>query len=313
MKPRLIFAGTPDFSVPSLRALLDADYNIVAVYTQPDRPAKRGQQLQFSAIKHFALDHALTVYQPKSLRDLEVQTQLRGFNADALIVVAYGLLLPEAVLAIPKHGCINVHGSLLPQWRGAAPIQRSLEAGNIDTGVTIMQMDKGLDTGAIYATRSLPILSTDTSGSLFVKLAELGADALTETLPAILAGQLNAIPQDHALSTHAAKLSKAEAELNWTLDAIVLERQIRAFNPWPIATLNVNQQTIKIWQATAVDNPLPTAAPGTWLRLDLHGLLIACGVGALLITEVQLANQKRQAISAIFRSGPLAELFKSQS
>ncbi len=312
-KTRLIFAGTPDFAVPSLRALVAAGYDICAVYTQPDRPAKRGQKLQFSAVKQVALDHALNVYQPKSLRCPDVQATLRDWQADALIVVAYGLLLPEAVLATPVHGCINVHGSLLPRWRGAAPIQRALEAGDTETGVTIMQMDKGMDTGAVYAMHSLPIMAQDTSGSLFSKLADLGASALIDTLPLILAKQLIAIPQEHALSTHAAKLTKAEAELTWTLEASLLARQIRSFNPWPGSTLTLNQHTIKIWQALAVANPNPSALPGTWLRLDQDGLLIACGTDALLITHMQFANHPTQAVSTIYRSGPLAELFKWQS
>lgn len=306
---RLIFAGTPDFAVPSLKALLEAGYDIAAVYTQPDRPAKRGQQLQMSAIKQFALAQGLPVYQPTSLRTPEAQAQLAAFDVDAFIVVAYGLLLPEAVLALPKVGCINVHGSLLPRWRGAAPIQRALAAGDSETGVTIMQMEKGLDTGGIYLKKSQPLSPMDTSASLFTRLSVLGATALIEALPAILAGTLLPTAQDHALSTHAAKLTKLEAELDFSLPAATLVRQINAFNPWPVATLTLEQQTLKIWHASAIDNPEPTAAPGTWLRLNEHGLLISCSEGALLISQVQLANQKSQAVSAIYRQGKLAELF----
>ena len=310
---RLIFAGTPDFAVPSLRALLAAQYDVVAVYTQPDRPAKRGQQLHLSAIKQVALEHAIPVYQPTSLRHPEAQAQLQALNADVMIVVAYGLLLPEAVLNMPLHGCINVHGSLLPRWRGAAPIQRALEMGDAETGVTIMQMDKGLDTGPLYFKKSCLIQLTDTAATLFTSLATLGASALTESLPAILAGTLPAIPQDNALTCHAVKLSKSEAELDWTLPATVLALKVRAFNPWPVATMTHQAHIIKIWQATAVENPQPLAPPGAWLRLDERGLLISCGIGALFITQLQFANHSRQAVSAIYRSGLLATLFNEHA
>lgn len=315
---RLIFAGTPDFAVPSLQALVDAGHDICAVYTQPDRPAKRGQQLQASAIKQFALQHHLDVYQPLTLRQPEVQAQIAAFQSDAMIVVAYGLLLPEAVLTAPKHGCINVHGSLLPKWRGAAPIQRAIQAGDTETGVTIMAMDKGLDTGGMYQQQALPILNDDTAASVFVKLAHLGAHTLVQVLPKILSGELNAVAQQNDLSSHAAKLTKAEAELNWQASAITLKRQIQAFDPWPGATLTLDGHdsfagfTVKIWQAQAVDNPKSQALPGTWLSLNEQGLLIACQQQALLIEQVQLAGQKRQHVRDIYRQGPLAEHFKWQ-
>lgn len=310
---RLIFAGTPDFAVPSLQALVDAGHDICAVYTQPDRPAKRGQQLQASAIKQFALQHHLDVYQPLTLRQPEIQAQITAFQSDAMIVVAYGLLLPEVVLMAPKHGCINVHGSLLPKWRGAAPIQRAIQAGDTETGVTIMAMDKGLDTGGMYQQQALPILNDDTAASVFVKLAHLGARTLVQALPKILSGELSAIAQQNDLSSHAAKLSKAEAELDWQASATVLRRQIQAFDPWPGATLTQAGLTIKIWQAQVVDNPKPQALPGTWLSLNEQGLLIACQQQALLIEQVQLAGQKRQHVRDIYRQGPLAEHFKQYS
>lgn len=310
---RIIFAGTPDFAVPSLQALIDAGHDICAVYTQPDRPAKRGQQLQASAIKQCALRHGLTVYQPSTLRNPEVQAQIVEFQSDAMIVVAYGLLLPEAVLTAPKHGCINVHGSLLPKWRGAAPIQRAIEAGDPETGITIMAMDKGLDTGGLYHQQALPIASDDTSASLFVTLAHLGAQALLQSLPKILCGELVAIAQQDHLSSHAAKLTKQEAELNWQAAATTLVRQIQAFNPWPGATLTLSDIAFKIWQAEVVDNPNPQATPGTWLSLNEHGLLIACREQALQIRHIQLPNQKRQSVCDIYRQGPLADYFKRHS
>lgn len=307
---RLIFAGTPEFAVPSLQTLIEAGHDICAVYTQPDRPAKRGQQLQASAVKQVAMQHDLPIYQPTTLRTPENQAQIAALAAEVMIVVAYGLILPEAVLTAPKHGCINVHGSLLPRWRGAAPIQRAIEAGDAETGITIMAMDKGLDTGGIYLKRSITISPKDTSASLFTKLAQLGAQTLNEALPDILTGKLIATAQDSQWSTHAAKLSKTEAELNWQLPAQTLLQQIHAFNPWPVATMAVDQLRFKIWQAEVIANPKPQLPPGSWLRLDEQGLLIACGTDALLITQLQFPNQKQQAVSSIYRQGLLAECFK---
>lgn len=305
---RLIFAGTPDFAVPSLNALIGQGHSICAVYTQPDRPAKRGQQLQASPVKQCALAHGLPVYQPVSLR--HEAANLEALQADAMIVVAYGLLLPESVLSIPRWGCINVHGSLLPRWRGAAPIQRALAAGDEETGVTIMAMDKGLDTGGMYWQKPLTIEASDTSATLFAKLAELGAEALLEALPGIAAGTLTAVAQDSSLACHAAKLSKQEAILDWHLPATTLARQVRAFNPWPVASFQRDQHGFKIWQAVAIDNPRPTCAPGSWLSLNEHGLAIACQQGALLIRQLQFPNQKSQAVADIYRQGLLADLFQ---
>lgn len=306
---RLIFAGTPAFAVPSLKALIEQNYTICGVYTQPDRPAQRGQRLQASAVKQFAVEQGLPVYQPATLRDPKAQRELATLNADAMIVVAYGLLLPEAVLTAPKHGCINVHGSLLPKWRGAAPIQRALAAGDTVTGVTIMAMDKGLDTGGMYLQKSLVITTTDTSASLFDKLSALGAAALLEALPAICDGTLLPTAQENALSSHAAKLTKAEAEVNWQQPAAVIECHIRAFNPWPMAWMDINGQVIKIHHAEVAVNPEPSCTPGTWLRLAADGLWIACATGALRITHLQLPNQRCQAVAAIYKTS-LQELAK---
>ncbi|MEG3026124.1 MAG: methionyl-tRNA formyltransferase, partial [Aeromonas sp.] len=248
-KLKLIFAGTPDFAARHLAALLSSDHEVVAVYTQPDKPAGRGQKLTASPVKELALAHELPVYQPASLRSEEAQAELAALGADLMVVVAYGLILPKVVLDTPRLGCINVHGSLLPRWRGAAPIQRAIWAGDTETGVTIMQMDVGLDTGAMIRKVTCPIASDETSTSLYDKLAELGPQALVDTLNAMAAGEARAQEQDDALANYAQKLSKEEARIDWSMDAAAIERCIRAFNPWPISWFEVAEQTIKVWQA----------------------------------------------------------------
>lgn len=297
---RIIFAGTPDFAASHLDTLINSDHEIIAVYTQPDRPAGRGKKLNPSAVKQLAVENKLAVYQPQSLKALEAQEELSALKADLMVVVAYGLILPKAVLDAPEFGCINVHGSILPKWRGAAPIQRAVWAGDSETGVTIMQMDEGLDTGDILRIFTLPIESTDTSASLYAKLAELGPPSLLETINDL--SNLKPQKQDDAQASHAAKLSKQEAYLDWQLSAEQLERNVRAFNPWPVAWLSLNEQPCKVWAASA-DTLSPSedlqTSPGEVVKFDKTGLHIATSEGVLVITELQLAGKKRQAVSQI--------------
>lgn len=286
---RIIFAGTPDFAAQHLAALIDTDHEIIAVYTQPDRPAGRGKKLTPSAVKVLALENDLPVYQPQSLKDEEAQQTLSDLNADVMIVVAYGLLLPLAVLDAPRLGCINVHGSILPKWRGAAPIQRSLWAGDSETGVTIMQMDEGLDTGDMLAIETLPITAEDTSATLYEKLAALGPKSLISTLSKLETIQPQ--KQDDALATYAKKLSKEEAKIDWNDSAEQIERNIRAFNPWPVAWTQVEDQNIKLWSATVV--PLnQQAAPGTIVQANKAGIIVATGNQGLCITSLQIPGKK---------------------
>lgn len=293
---RIIFAGTPDFAARHLQALLNSDHEVIAVYSQPDRPAGRGQQLQASPVKQLALQHDIPVYQPKSLKKAKAQAELATLNADLMVVVAYGLILPAVVLATPKLGCINVHGSLLPRWRGAAPIQRALWAGDAQTGVTIMQMDEGLDTGAMLSTATLSIEPNDTSASLYEKLAEIGPKALLDALRDLPKLQQQAVAQDDNLANYAEKLSKEEALLDFTKTAAALEREIRAFNPWPVSYLQLDKQQLKIWQARV--EPLATqATPGTVLKVDKKGIAIATGEGALVLEQLQPPGKKAMAVT----------------
>ncbi|QDJ13645.1 methionyl-tRNA formyltransferase [Mergibacter septicus] len=296
MKPlNIIFAGTPDFAAQHLQALLNSHHNVVAVYTQPDKPAGRGKKLQQSAVKQLALQHNLPVYQPKSLRKVEAQQELATLNADVMVVVAYGLILPKAVLDLPRLGCLNVHGSLLPRWRGAAPIQRSLWAGDQETGITIMQMDEGLDTGAMLYKVKCQIEMNDTSTTLYQKLARLAPQALIDVLDGLEQGQFPAEPQDENLATYADKLSKEEARLDWTLSAVALERCIRAFNPWPISWFTVidetgKEQTLKVYQASVL--PAVNQLPGTILKADKNGIQVATANGVLNLLQLQPAGKK---------------------
>lgn len=298
---RIIFAGTPDFAARHLQALLDANHQVVAVYTQPDRPAGRGQQLQPSAVKQLALKHQLPVFQPKSLRKPAAQAELAGLHADLMIVVAYGLILPQVVLDTPKLGCINVHGSLLPRWRGAAPIQRAIWAGDSETGITIMQMDAGLDTGAMLSTVSCNISDDDTSTSLYDKLAQLGPKALLDALAQLPQLQQTATAQDNQLATYAEKLHKDEALLNFSKDAAALAREVRAFNPWPVSYLNLPQGNVKVWQAHSLSSQSGKAA-GTVLSADKNGIAIACTDGIFVITQLQPPGKKPMA-AADFLNG----------
>ena len=298
---RIIFAGTPDFAARHLQALIDSEHDVIAVYTQPDRPAGRGQQLQPSAVKQLALQHNISVLQPKSLKKAPAQQELASLNADLMVVVAYGLILPQVVLDTPKLGCINVHGSLLPRWRGAAPIQRAIWAGDTDTGITIMQMDAGLDTGAMLSKVYCPIKDTDTSASLYDTLAQLGPDALLQALQNLPQLQQQAQPQDDALATYAEKLHKDEALLDFSKSAAALEREIRAFNPWPVSYLNLAQGTVKVWQASVYATNEDKVA-GTVVSADKHGIRIACAEGALVITQLQPPGKKAMS-AADFLNG----------
>ncbi|SUT87844.1 methionyl-tRNA formyltransferase [Actinobacillus ureae] len=297
-KLNIIFAGTPDFAAQHLQALLDSEHNVITVYTQPDKPAGRGKKLQTSPVKQLAEQHNIPVYQPKSLRNEEAQAELKALNADVMVVVAYGLILPEAVLNAPKYGCLNVHGSLLPRWRGAAPIQRAIWAGDPETGVTIMQMDIGLDTGDMLHKVTTPIAADETSASLYAKLAELAPPALLEVLNGLESQAFKAEKQDEALSNYAEKLSKEEAKLDWNLTACQLERNIRAFNPWPISflTLEVDgvEQSVKVYQANVLPHQAKVA--GTVLQADKNGIQIATQDGVLNITQLQPSGKKPMSV-----------------
>ena len=300
-KLKLIFAGTPDFAARHLAALLSSDHEVVAVYTQPDKPAGRGQKLTASPVKELALAHDLPVYQPASLRNEAAQAELAALGADLMVVVAYGLILPKAVLDTPRLGCLNVHGSLLPRWRGAAPIQRAIWAGDAETGVTIMQMDVGLDTGAMIRKVSCPIAFDETSASLYDKLAELGPQALVDTLDAMAAGDTTAEAQDDALANYAQKLSKEEARIDWSMEAVAIERCIRAFNPWPISWFEVADQTIKVWQAEVIDSDHGQPV-GTLLKADKQGIDVATGKGVLRLLTLQPPGKKAMSVPDLLNS-----------
>lgn len=278
------------FAARHLAALIESEHSICAVYTQPDRPSGRGKKLNPSAVKALATEHHIPVLQPSSLKNSDSQQQLAEFNADIMVVVAYGLLLPQAVLDAPKHGCINVHGSLLPRWRGAAPIQRAIEAGDVKTGVTIMQMDIGLDTGAMLLSAECPISTDDTAASLHDRLAELGPPALLEALSDIAENRRTPKAQDDSLSNYAAKIDKAEAQIQWQEPAEQLVRKIRAFNPFPVSFTELKGERLKIHRAQV--NPAPASkAPGT---IDVQGknIIVHCGEGTLLIKSLQLPGKK---------------------
>ncbi len=298
---RIIFAGTPDFAARHLDALLSSGHQVVGVFTQPDRPAGRGKKLMPSPVKVLAEAHGLPVFQPASLRPQENQQCVADLNADVMVVVAYGLILPKAVLDMPRLGCINVHGSLLPRWRGAAPIQRSLWAGDAETGVTIMQMDTGLDTGNMLYKLSCPITAEDTSASLYDKLAELGPEGLITTLQQLANNTAQPEVQDEALVTYAEKLSKEEAKLNWSLPAAQLERCIRAFNPWPMSWMMIDEQPVKVWKASVINTPV-TAEPGTIVDANKQGIQVATAEGILNLESLQPAGKKAMSAQDLLNS-----------
>lgn len=287
---KIIFAGTPQFAADALAALLAQHHDVVAVLTQPDRPAGRGMQLALSPVKQLAEQHKIPVLQPLSLKSEEIQRQLTEFNADVMIVAAYGLILPVPVLQMPRYGCLNIHASLLPRWRGAAPIQRAILAGDETTGITIMQMDEGLDTGNMLLKKTCPIDPADTAQTLLDKLSKLGAEAIVEALQKMQQGMLLAEHQDSARATYAAKLSKAEARLDWTQAAQQLERAVRGYNPFPVASAILNKTSFKIWKTTAIDDI--SGEPGLIMAIDNRGIVVACGRGALCLEVLQRPNGK---------------------
>jgi len=298
---RIIFAGTPDFAARHLDALLSSEHQVVGVFTQPDRPAGRGKKLMPSPVKVLAEEKSLPVFQPASLRAEENQQLVANLNADVMVVVAYGLILPKAVLAMPRLGCINVHGSLLPRWRGAAPIQRSLWAGDAETGVTIMQMDVGLDTGDMLFKLACPITEEDTSATLYDKLAELGPQGLIATLQQLAQGTAQPQVQDEAQATYAEKLSKEEARLDWSLSAAQLERCIRAFNPWPMSWFAVDEQPVKVWKASVIPSK-PTDKPGTIVEVSKAGIQVATADGILNLESLQPAGKKAMSAQDLLNS-----------
>ncbi|KSW25019.1 MULTISPECIES: methionyl-tRNA formyltransferase [unclassified Pseudomonas] len=296
---RIVFAGTPEFAAEHLKALLDTPHQIVAVYTQPDRPAGRGQKLMPSPVKQLAAQHGLPVLQPPTLRNPEAQAELAALQPDLMVVVAYGLILPQAVLDIPRLGCINSHASLLPRWRGAAPIQRAVQAGDAESGVTVMQMEAGLDTGPMLLKVVTPISPEDTGGSLHDRLARLGPPAVVEAIAGLAAGTLKGEVQDDALATYAHKLSKDEAKLDWSRPAVELERAVRAFDPWPVCHTTLNGEPLKVWAARLGES---RGEPGKILGASRDGLLVGCGEGSLLLTRVQLPGGKPLAFADLFNS-----------
>lgn len=290
---KLIFAGTPEFAAQSLKAIIEAGHEVALVLTQPDRPAGRGMNLKPSPVKELALSAGIEVFQPLTLKDKAAQDKINGVKADAMVVAAYGLILPQVVLDMPKFGCINIHASLLPRWRGAAPIQRAILAGDQESGVCIMQMEAGLDTGPVLLSGDLPITTEDTAATLHDKLAAQGAELIVSALGQL---PLNAVAQPSEGVTYAAKIEKNEAPLDWQLSAVQLSRQIRAFNPFPGATATLNGATLKIWAANA-EETAATAEPGTLLSVDKTGVVVACGDGQLRLTELQKAGGKRLPVA----------------
>jgi len=301
---KIIFAGTPDFAVPSLQSLIDSPHEILAVYTQPDRPAGRGRKLTASPVKQCAEQAGIVVEQPESLRDEGAQQRLAAYQADIMVVVAYGQLLPSVVLAMPRLGCINVHASLLPRWRGAAPIQRAIVAGDSETGVTIMQMAKGLDTGDMLAKVTTPIEPNETASELHDRLAPLGNAALLDVLEALNNGTANPEVQDESKTCYAAKLSKDEAPLDWQMPVEAVQRQISAFNPFPVATAQLGEETLRIWRSQISDKTAQEVSAGTIISADKRGIAVQTGAGVLTIVELQAAGKKRMSAADFVNARP---------
>lgn len=298
---RIAFAGTPDFAVPALQALVRSRHAVVGVLTQPDRPKGRGQQLAASPVKTAALAANIPVAQPETLKTEVGRQVLLDWHPDVLVVVAYGLILPAAALAIPRLGCVNIHASLLPRWRGAAPIQRAIQAGDKESGVTIMQMDVGLDTGPMLLERVTPIDARETGESLHDRLSKLGAEAVLEAIDAIAAGTAKPVDQPKDGATYAAKIKKEEASIDWSKSAVDIDRQVRAFNPWPIAETRWNGQQLRVWEATPLDKKT-SAAPGTVVATSSDGIEVATGEGTLQLTRVQAAGRKAMPAADFLRA-----------
>jgi methionyl-tRNA formyltransferase len=297
---KVVFAGTPDFAARHLQGLIDSPHQIVAVMSQPDRPAGRGKRLQPSPVKALALEAALPIWQPASLKNADSEAILSQYDADILVVVAYGLILPAAILAIPRLGCLNVHASLLPRWRGAAPVQRAIEAGDTETGVSIMAMEPGLDTGPVLLTRTLPISTDHTSGTLLDDVAQLGVAALIDSLENIHALLATATPQDDSEATYAHKISKQEGALDWSAAATALARRVRAFHPAPGCYTHLGGDRLKVLSAHAVDEP-HEGSSGEIITADERGIRVSCGEGQLVITEAQLPGAKAQSVATLLR------------
>ena len=302
---RIVFAGTPAFAAAALQALIESHFEVALVLTQPDRPAGRGLRESPSAVKQLALRHGLTVAQPLTLRNEEILEQMRSTAAQALVVAAYGLILPRAVLDIFPAGCINIHASLLPRWRGAAPIQRAILAGDQETGICIMRMEQGLDTGPVYLVRKIPILPDDSAGSLHDRLAALGAQCIVEALPKIGQRSLAPFPQPADGITYAQKIVKAEAAIDWRRDALDVDRQVRAFNPFPGAFSSLGNETVKIWRGRA--DAAASGRPGEILACTAEGISVACGKGILNATELQRAGGRRLSAAEFLRGLPAAQ------
>ncbi len=301
----VVFAGTPGFAVPSLNALLDSRHHVVGVYSQPDRAAGRGRSLRPSAVKQRAAQAGLPIHQPSTLRDESARQLLARLRPDVLVVVAYGLILPAGILEVPRLGCINVHASLLPRWRGAAPVQRAILAGDQETGISIMQMDTGLDTGPVFARARLQIPPGATAGELAEQLAETGGRCLLEVLDALSDGRATATAQDSDGTCYAAKLTRAQARLDWSLDAELLARQVRAFNPGPVAYTLLEDVPLKVWQASPLAEQALQVA-GTVVAEDSQGVRVACGRGQLLLTELQLPGKRRMQVRDFLNGHTLA-------
>lgn len=308
---KLIFAGTPDIAATVLQDLLSSKHDIVAVYTQPDRPAGRGRKLTPSPVKTLALEHDIPVEQPVNFKEETALQTLKNYQADIMVVIAYGLILPKRVLDTPKNGCLNIHVSLLPKWRGAAPIQHAILSGDSKTGVTIMKMDEGLDTGDIYQQTSCNIHETDTSGMLHDRLAKMAIKPLSETLEQISQGTAKAQKQDHTLATYAHKIAKTDARIDWQKSAADIDRMIRAYHPWPIAFIALGDTTLRVWRAHVIESS-STKKPGTILSSDKQGIVVQTGNNAIALTELQLPGKKAmpaaqilQAQSELFAAGKL--------
>ena len=301
---KIIFAGTPDFSVSALKALQASPHEIIAVYTQPDRPYGRGRKLRASPVKACALEYGIPVYQPENLKTAEVQQVLIDLQADVMVVVAYGLILPEVILNAPRLGCLNIHASLLPRWRGAAPIQRAILAGDSKTGVTIMQMDKGLDTGDMLYKTECDIPETDTAEDLHDRLAEMGAEAIVHVISHLEDGSLSAEPQDDSLSTYADKLDKAEAKIDWKQPAIQINRQIHAFNPWPVAQTRWRDKVLRVW-FSCVRPGMSDAVPGTVIAESRQGIDVVTADGILRLLKIQLPGGKPMPADAFLNANSL--------
>jgi len=326
MKPsplKIIFAGTPEFAAAHLQALIESNHQVCGVYTQPDRPAGRGRSISASPVKQLALENNLTVCQPQTLKSTEAEEMLAAFNADIMVVVAYGIILPQAILDIPPLGCINVHGSLLPRWRGAAPIQRAIEAGDKESGITIMQMDEGLDTGDMLLVAKLTLNADETSQSLHDRLMDCGTSALIEALDTISLGKIKPQKQDNSKANYAKKLSKAESSIDWKQDAETIGRKIRAFSPWPGSFVSINGRKMKILAEPFLEESFAEATDGKdsnnrdsshikpairdfsigkIISADKRGLRVACGRGSLLITSLQIPGKKMTAMANLLNA-----------